>query len=233
MRGLAGMTQEILGIKSGVDRRTIQRAETDKPMQMESLSSIASALNVRVSEIIRTAENEDGTNAEDLAAQSLIVLRPVDSGMTLINTLEASFDGKITCEAEPTSENIDVLEAMTSAIEAMMPNPWRTPMEEPVFPLSARLRQAVSLNQQIKQLLDFGIAAFVATYTAKAQMPYYDIDTGEMYVTSRTPRELVTICRIMLAPIARSDRITLKVDDLYVPSKAPAFEPNGLEDIPF
>lgn len=228
------MTQDILGVKSNVDKRTIQRAETGKPMQMESLAGIASALNVPLSQIIESAEKKDGDgdDGEDLAAQSLIVLRPVESGMALINTIHGSFDGKITCEAEPTVDNIDVLTAITSAIEGMMPDPWR-PADEPDFLLSAKLRHAVDLNGQLKQLDGFDIAVYVATYTAQAMMPSFDMDTGEMYISHRTPLSLVNICRIMIAPTARGDRITLKVDDLYVPPKAPVFEPADMEDIPF
>ncbi len=185
--------------------------------------------NVPLTQIIETAEKQDGDDVEDLAAQSLIVLRPAESGMTLINTIHGAFDGKITCEAEPTPENIDALTALTSAIETMMPDPWQAPTDEPATPLSDKMRQAVVMTGQIKQLEGFGIAAYVGTYTAQAQKPNYDMDTGEMYITHRTRMSLVTICRIMLAPLSRGERITLKVDDLYVPPKA-AFD---MEDAPF
>ena len=232
LRRLAGMTQHILGVKSGVDQRTVQRAEAGKPMQMESLSNIASALNVPLRQILAALSDGAEDDADALLAQSLIVLRPTQSGMALINTVAGSFDGKISCEAEPTTDNVDVLTALTSALEGMMPDPWRTPMEEPEFPLSARLRAAVAISGQIEQLAGFGIAVFNATYTAKAQIPYYDMDEGHMSVSGRSPYELVTLCRIIIAPATR-DRISLKVDDLYVPPKAPVFEAADLEDIPF
>jgi transcriptional regulator with XRE-family HTH domain len=233
LRGLAGMTQDILGIKSNVDRRTIQRAEAGNPVQMESLSSIASTLNVPLPQLIDTSGVRHVEETEDLAAQSLIVLRPLQSGKALIDTIAGSFDGKITCECEPTVGNIDALTAITSAVESMMPDPWRTPMEDPKPSLTEQLRKALELSEQIKQLTGHEIAIFAATYTAQAQMPRYNMDTGDMYVSDRTPYNLVTICRIMLAPAARGDRITLKVDDLYVPPKAPAFETTHKEDIPF
>lgn len=232
LRERAGMTQDKLGIMSNVDRRTIQRAEAGKPMQMESLSSIASALNVPLPQILDMSSDKEDYEAEDLLAQSLIVLRPAQSGMALINTVYGSFDGKISCEAEPTAENIEVLTALTGAIEGMMPDPWRTPTEESDIPLSARLRLAVTINEQISQLEKFGIAVFAATYTAKSQIPRYDMDEGHMYVTTRMPFEQVTICRIMIAAVSK-DRITLKVDDLYVPPKAATFEAINTEDIPF
>ena len=232
LRESAGKTQEVLAAMSGIDRRTIQRAESGKAVQMESLSSIASALNVPLTQIIEATDN-DKDDVENLAAQSLIVLRPIQSGMGLINLVQSSFDGKMTCEAEPTTENIDVLTALISTIEEMMPDPWRTPTEKPAPSLSSQLRQAVTLTELIKQLSAFGITAFVGTYTASAQVPYYDMDEGHMYVTNRTPYKLVTICRVMIAQTTRGDRITLKVDDLYVPPKATALEPDSTENIPF
>ena len=153
--------------------------------------------------------------------------------MALINTVHACFDANITCEAEPTVENIEILTGLTGSVEGMMPDPWRSPMQESGTPLSAKLRQAVQLSEQIKQLYGFGIAVYVATYTARTQVPFYDMDTGDMYITTRTPYTLETIGRILIAPIARGDRITLKVDDLYVPPKVPEFEPADMEDIPF
>jgi transcriptional regulator with XRE-family HTH domain len=233
LRRLAGMTQDMLGIKSNMDRRTIQRAEAGRPLQMESLSSIASALGVPLPQLIDTSGVRVAEESEDLAAQSLIVLRPQQSGRALIDMIASSFDGKITCEAEPTTGNIDALTAITSAIESMMPDPWRTPMEDPKPSLTEQLRTALELGEQIKQLTEHEIAIFAATYTAQAQIPRYDMDTGDMYVSQRTPYNLVTICRIMLASAARGDRITLKVDDLYVPPKAPAFGSGDVEDIPF
>ena len=75
MRELAGMTQEKLGLMSRLDRRTIQRAEGNIPIRMESLSDIASALSVPVPQIIDATGCPQSEDAEDLAAQSLIVLR--------------------------------------------------------------------------------------------------------------------------------------------------------------
>lgn len=222
LRSRAGMTQEKLGLMSNVDRRTIQRAEKSTPLQIDSLASIASALNVPLPQITRPTETED--DFEDAQAKSVIVLRPVQSGMALINTVRGSFDGTIGCEAEPTPENIDTLTAIVATIEEAMPNPWRKPTEEPDFPLSARLRVAVDLGEHLKRLEGYSISVFVATYTARTQVPHYDMDEGAMYTTSRTPYELVTICKILLAPANRGDRISLKVNDLYVQPQPPAFE---------
>lgn len=232
LRDFAGMTQEKLGLMSNVDRRTIQRAEAGKPMLIESLSSIASALNVPLTHILNVANGNADYDVEELLAQSLIVLRPTQSGMALINSIHGSFVGNITCEAEPTTENVEVLTALIGAIEGMMPDPWRNPMEDPDFPLSERLRMAVTINEQIKQLDTFGIAVFTAAYTAESQVPRYDMDEGHMYISNRTPYERVTICRIVIA-MANKDRITLKVDDLYVPPKGPVFEATDMEEIPF
>jgi transcriptional regulator with XRE-family HTH domain len=223
LRAAAGMTQEKLAAMSNVHTRTVQRAEKGTPMQAESLADIASALKVQVPQIVRAAELEE-EEVDDLEAKSLIVLRPIVSGMALINTIRGSFDGAITCEAEPTQQNIDPLTELITALEQWMPQPWRSPSDEPEFPLSARLRVAVTLTEQLKVLATHEISVFISTYTAKAQIPRYDYEERQMYITARTPFDLVTICRIVIAPAARGERMTLKVNDLYVKPKAPIFE---------
>jgi transcriptional regulator with XRE-family HTH domain len=228
IRGLregAGMTQEKLAVMSRVDRRTIQRAERGARLQMETLSSLAATLSVPVSQIIVTDVPRD--EIDELKAKSLVVLNRVQSGITLLNIVRDSYEGAISCEADPTPENIDALTAIVSKLEELMPRPWAGPGETIQFPLSERLRTAVAFGDHLKQLEAQDVAFFAGTYTARTQIPRYDPETGEMYTTSRTPFELVTMCRIIVAPASRGERVTVKANDIYVAPQPPAEPPES------
>lgn len=226
LRESAGMTQEKLAAMSKVDRRTVQRAEQGTRLQMETLSSLAATLSVPVSQIIVT-----GAPAEDigeLKSKSLVVLNRIQSAITLLNIVRDSYEGTISCEADPTPENIDALTAIVSKLEELMPQPWLSPRDQVVLSLSERLRTAVAIGEQLKQLESQGIAFYAGTYTARTQMPAYDHETGEMYITNRSPYELVTMCRVMVAPLSQGERITTKANDIYVP-KSPVEQPADVE----
>lgn len=241
LREAAGMTQEKLAIMSNVDRRTVQRAEQGSRLQMESLASLAATLNVPVAQIITV---EDGLGEiDEVTAKSLVVLNRIQSGIKLINIVRDSYEGKITCEADPTMENIDDLTAIVGGLERLMPQPWRKPSDEVEFLLSERLRTAVVFGEQLKNLEAQGVAFYAGTYTAQAQVPSMDYETHAMFITNRTPFELVTMCVIIVAPADRGDRITVQANNIYVPPASKASGPEALQgpqsqlhqgdDIPF
>jgi len=239
LRAVAGMTQEKLALMSRIDRRTVQRAEQGTRLQMETLSSLAAALNVPVSQIIAADAPRD--DVDDLTSKSLVVLNRVVSGISLLNIIRDSYDGKITCEADPTPDNIEALTGVIGKLEELSPDPWRRSGEEPSLSLSDRLRAAVTMGEQLKQLEIQGVGFFAGTYTVRTQIPRPDYETGEMYVTSRTPYELVSFFVVVVAPLTSGDRLTVKASNVYVPpkptpSEAPTFEgpPTvSSEEIPF
>lgn len=222
LRESASMTQEKLGHMSNVNRRTVQRAERGSSLQMETLSSLAAALDVPVSQIVTIGTPPE--DVDDLNAKSLVVLNRIRSGMTLLNIVRNSFEGAITCEADPTSENVEAMTAVVERLEELMPQPWASLHDQVQLALSERIRTAVTIGGYLKKLEEQGIAFFAGTYTARTQMPLYDVDEMAMYITSRIPFELVTICRVVVAPLSQGERMTTKASDIYVPSKAPAFE---------
>ena len=231
------MTQEKLAIMSKVDRRTVQRAEQGTRLQMETLASLAAALNVPVAQIVVAATPADEV-VDELQSKSLVVLNRIQSGMTLLNIVRDSYEGSISCEADPTPENIEALTAVVSKLEELMPQPWAPPQVQLTLALSERLRAAVSIGEQLRQLEALGVAFFAGTYTARTQVPRYDDEMGNMYITDRTPYELVTICRVIVAPLSQGDRLTIKAKDIYVPPKPVAVEAEaeptkGSDDIPF
>lgn len=217
LREAAGMTQDKLAAMSRVDRRTVQRAEQGTRLQMETLSSLAAALGVLVANIIVNGVRHE--DIDDLGAKSLVVLNRIRSGMMLMNIVRDSYEGTISCEAEPTSENIEALSAVITKLESLMPQPWERPHQRLSFPLSERLKAAVEVGEQLRQLEGWGIAFYAGTYTARTQVPTWDGDHGEMFISSRTPYELVTICRVIVAHSGQGDRITTKANDIFVPTK--------------
>jgi transcriptional regulator with XRE-family HTH domain len=229
LREGAGMTQEKLAIMSRVDRRTVQRAEQGTRLQMETLSSLAAALNVPVSQIISTELKVD--EIDELTAKSLVVLNRIQSGIALLNIVRDNYDGRIACEAEPTPDNVDALTSIIGKLEEIMPDPWRRAQDDVTLTLSDRLRAAVAIGEQIKVLEGKGVAFYAGTYTARTQIPWQDYDTGEMQTSSRTPYQLVTNFVVIVAPLSNGERITVKEKNVYAPPKAPAFE-SGFEGPP-
>jgi transcriptional regulator with XRE-family HTH domain len=121
------MTQDKLAVVSNADLRTVQRAEHNRAVQLETLASIAAALGVTVSEI--TVVGEAPVDLPESSApdeHNAVVLRRTSSGKTLLDTLCDSFSGHLDCAADPTQENVDALTAFVEDIENLIANPWRT-----------------------------------------------------------------------------------------------------------
>lgn len=236
------MTQEKLGHMSKVDARTVQRAEASEYLQLETIAAMAEALKVTVGDItmpgtaivpVTTTADEP---AHEAAESNAVVLRRMRSGKMLLDLICDSFSGHLYCAAEPTVENIDMLSAVVEKLEALIPNPWSTPMETETLSLAARLRAAVGLSEQLSQLEKVGIAVFAGTYTARAQVPHYDMDEGQMFTRMNQKFEPVTVCRISVNAIG-VERVTVKVTDEWrEPSPALTKLSNKSEvddDIPF
>jgi transcriptional regulator with XRE-family HTH domain len=232
------MTQEILAHRSNVDCRTVQRAEKSAPLQLETLASLAATLKVTVNELIqddgRTNSTSDAT--AESKERNAVVLRRVVSGKALLDIVCDSFSGKVYCNAEPTSENIDVLSAIVEKLEKLIPNPWENPMENNTVTLADRLRAAVILTAELAELEKAGVAVYAGTYTASAQVPHYDMDEGCMYVRTKQRHEPVTVCRVFVERLG-VERIIVKVDDEWeepAPASPSLLSRLGADDeIPF
>jgi transcriptional regulator with XRE-family HTH domain len=233
LRMQQGMTQEKLAAMSNVNIRTVQRAEKSEFLQLETVASLAAALKVTVPELTFSDGTDESRRDDDDAAdgeRNAVVLRRITSGKILLDILCDSFSGKLYCEVEPTVENVEALTTMVEEIERLIPNPWATPLESDSMSLAERLRTAVAWTTKLAALESFEVAIFAGTYTAKAQVPRFDLDEGHMYTSSGFPFEPVTICRVMLANKS-SDRVVLKVTDKWT-EPTPA-KPESADDIPF
>lgn len=71
-----GWTQEQLAEKSGLTARTIQRLEAGSDVSLDTLNSVATALNVNISELFQTIDDKDKeTTIMELDQDRLIQLR--------------------------------------------------------------------------------------------------------------------------------------------------------------
>ncbi|SRR6266446_3835307 len=148
-----------------------------------------------------------------------------------MDLVSGSFSGKLYCAAEPTEENINALADVVERIEKLIPNPWETPMEAPSLTLSQCLREALAITAQLAELEKFGVAVFAGTYTARAQVPHYDVDEGHMYTKTNQRFEAVTVCRVSINPVG-VERVTVKVSDEW--QDETTFSPLPTDDeIPF
>lgn len=234
LRTQQGMTQEKLAAMSNLNIRTVQRAEKSEPINLETVASLAAALKVTVLDLTASDGANDSNGTDDNGASdgdfNAVVLRRITSGKALLDILCDSFSGKLYCDVEPTVENVETLTTMVEEIERLIPNPWEIPQESISPSLAERLRKAVTWTAKLAALESFDVAIFAGTYTARAQVPRYDVDEGHMYISDRSRFEPVTICRITLAKKNR-DSVIQKVTDKWTepaPTKSEA-----ADDIPF
>jgi transcriptional regulator with XRE-family HTH domain len=232
LRTQQSMTQEKLAAMSSVNNRTVQRAEQSEPLQLDTLASLAAALGVTVGALTLTDGTSDYTAEPDVSESNAVVLRRITSGTALIGLIYDSFSAKLYCAAEPTEENIDALTEMVERIERLIPNPWQSPMEDEGLTLAQRLREALAITARLADLEKFGIAVFAGTYTARAQVPRYDVDEGHMYTRINQRFEPVTVCRVSINPMG-VERVTVKVSDKWQDNQAPASAAPIDDEIPF
>jgi transcriptional regulator with XRE-family HTH domain len=208
------MTQEKLAAMSKVNHRTVQRAERGEFLQLDTLASLAAALGVIVGELILPDDSAEQIEQSETSESNAVVLRRTTSGMALIEIVCDSFSGKLYCAAEPTEDNIATLTDLVERVERLIPKPWALPFEVENLTMAQRLREALVTTSQIAELEKFGIAVFAGTYTARAQVPHFDPDEGQMCIWGHQKFEPVTVCRVSINPVG-VDRITVKVSDKW------------------
>lgn len=226
-RSELGMTQEKLAAMSALNTRTVQRAERGEPMSIETLAQIASALNVKTSDL-RAGHNEDLDDGNPSA--NAVVLHKTDSGKVVRDALARSFAGSIDIEIEPTAENVDLVIGLAETVERMAPEPWDVEkFKTGPGPVSQQLRDAVELNALIDELAKLGVYVFVGTYVSSAVKPRMDGDTYDLYTSIRWKPEPVTIYRVRVSDSSVS-KIAVPAHDEY-PLHRPEPEPAPAADL--
>lgn len=211
MRTAKGISQEKLALMCDVNKRTIQRAEKGQPIALETAAFIAEAMQVP-SSTLRSTQMELFEPATK--AWNDVVLIPVTSGRRIIDVLRNSFEAEVTFDVEPTKENIEPLATFAGLLEPFKPNPWEHPDARYAPGYSEVLEKQAQANEVLPFLSSMGISVFLATYTARRQVPHYNMDEGEMYVTNRTPHEQVQIALVVISDTSSSHLIRKPSDVL-------------------
>jgi transcriptional regulator with XRE-family HTH domain len=218
-----GWSQEKLAIMSGLNTRTIQRAEAGEALSLETFSQVSSALNVPLAEILGDASGAQGESEDGNVA----VLRRCSKGIEIVNLLTKAFNANVTIEVEPEPQWLEDTAALLDEISDLSPDPWR---DKKTITLSDRLRRGAALTQTIQKIEEGGIGVFIGQYTALERVPRYDMDEGHYYVLSTQKPEFVQYAVISIASAA-AEKMTVRVENKYV---EPEIEKLDLDDeIPF
>lgn len=204
----SGWSQEKLAIMSGLNPRTIQRAEAGEPLSLETFSQISSALNVPLAEI--TGEAAVGQNDNDDG--NVVVLRRCVSGVEVVNLLTKAYNADVSIEMEPDPEWVEDTASLLDEISDLSPNPWGPSSD---VSLSDRLRRGAALTQRLQKIGDGGVGLFVGQYTALERIPRYDMDEGHYYVSDRFTQELVQYAVLRIAK-ATLDKMMIRVENKYI-----------------
>jgi transcriptional regulator with XRE-family HTH domain len=213
LRTAKGWSQEKLATMSSVDRRTIQRAESGAPVALETLAFIAEAIEVPPT-TLRAAQLEIFEPKE--RKWNDIVLPPAKSGRRIIEALMASFEAQISFEVEPVIENVKPLAELGTIFETFKPDPWLTPMQRVQWGYSTLLKEQANLNSLLETLAGMGIAVFLATYTAKKQIPSYFVMDGAMVVHGNQDEEEVDIALVVVSD-SSAPHLLRQPKDLWPP----------------
>lgn len=218
-----GMSQEKLGLMTKLNKRTIQRAENGQPVAIETLAFIADALEVKPEDLRGSQFDLFSNGAPPKTTKpGEVVLIEAIKGSRLVNTLRQAFMATFEYEAEPTEENLPLLEEIAEVLNAAWHNPW-----EPTFNQIGQssdaelLRLQAKANRVIPSLHKLGIRIFVGTYRSLQKRPSYDMDEGLMYVTDRTPKELVTNACVVVSDEVTGHLIRIPTDHVELEEEIP------------
>lgn len=210
LRAQLGYTQEKLAAMSGVNIRTIQRAENDGPLELETFNQLAQAL-ATTPLAIQNRKADDSSSNEN----GFVVLRPTLEGAKLVVAIQNAFEATIEYDAEPTDETIDPLVQLVGGLRSVQPQPWDyrwvvhgdgKPSDMDVLRLQLEARKLITL------LASKGIDVFFGTYLASRIVPYADLDTGDMSASSRQKPERCTVVKVRISD-SGPDRIKIPVKD--------------------
>ncbi len=211
LRQAKGYSQEKLAILCDVNKRTVQRAESNEPIALETAAFIAEAIGV-TPVALRLVRDE--LLDEEKKAWNDVVLVPISSGRRIVDALRLSFDASISYDVEPTKANIDPLGTLASLLEPFAPDPWRPYYEQPEWSQAEVLTKQAEVNEVLPTLAEMGITVFLATYTAARQAPLYNMDEGHMYIPRNAQHEQQQIALVVISDTA-SSHLMRRPDDMY------------------
>lgn len=227
-RDRRALTQEALAHQARVNVRTIQRAESGLPVHAETVAEIAAVLGLPPIGLIRPGPiKEAEVQAGDVEEAQTQVLKRVESGETVIATLERATMAVVGCSAEPTAESMPALRNCITALEQHIVDPWDFERTTPLrfTSLLDRLEAVAALNEALSALERQGIALFMAVSSLYVKVPF-GTDEGLMVTKTTQPPSYIRAARFMIADYT-SERIRISADVVW------PLELELPDDIPF
>jgi transcriptional regulator with XRE-family HTH domain len=219
LRTNRALTQEALAGKAKMDVRTIQRAEAGKPIGLQTIQEIASALGVAPSEIMVEERTpvEDTYDGETVA----VVLKPQPSARWLLGTLSDCHDCKLSCSADLIVDMVEPAKEFCNVIRPMLPELWPTSTDDwfssrvrdEASRLADRIDLQAKLNDVMFALRNVGLEVFAGTYVDYKQIPSWDAEEGCFSVRTTQKPEPVKIALVQIAEVQeRSIQMRVKCD---------------------
>jgi transcriptional regulator with XRE-family HTH domain len=189
-----GWSQETLAKASGINGRTVQRAENSDPITRETAAQLAASLGATVNQLMAQEEPE----ADHPNDPNLVVLRRAESARLLIEGLSKSDRHVIDYDFDPTPESVNDLAAFVEMLEMLEPFQERQ-WENPLTDLSSRIRFTAEFSEKMASLAGHGINVFYGEYVIMEARPRWDPEEGCWAVWTLQKPEPMTVARVRLS----------------------------------
>jgi transcriptional regulator with XRE-family HTH domain len=213
LREARALSQEALAARCGLSRKTIQRMERGEEVRPDSLSIVALALGVPVTDF-----TEPPRGRTPAPTDRQITLRRMRSGKAIVQQLVESDIGRIDCDVDACGETIGPLTDVVTALQGLVRERWDVP-KPGGLPLVEGLKLVAALNDNLRRLEAHGIGLNMGHYYRFAALPCGATDET---ATDRQQRALM-ISRVFVTRCAR-ERMQAPVDTEWVGA------PDGLVD---
>jgi transcriptional regulator with XRE-family HTH domain len=205
LRQARALSQEILAARCGLSRKTIQRMERGEEVRPDSLSIVALALGVPVTDFTEAPKGRGTATAEQQ-----ISLRRMRSGKSVIEQLVKSDIGRIDCDVDATGETIGPLTDLVSALQGLVRERWDRPRPERPA-LIEGLKLVAALNDDLRRLEAHGVGLYMGHYYRFAALPG---DASDAHAADRRQKALV-ISRAFITRCAR-ERMQAPIDTEWI-----------------
>jgi transcriptional regulator with XRE-family HTH domain len=165
LRQARALSQEALAARCGLSRKTIQRMERGEEVRPDSLSIVALALGVPVTDFTEAPRGRGSATIEQQ-----ITLRRMRSGKAIVQQLAESDIGRIDCDVDATGETIGPLTDLASALQGLVRERWNTPRPERPA-LIEGLKLVAALNDDLRRLEAHGVGLYMGHYYRFAALP--------------------------------------------------------------
>ena len=207
------MNQEDLAGRAKVSVRTVQRAEAGKPIDLQTVQQIATALGVTPDAIRDTKPTTSGDSSPDEKGLARVVLLRAPNARTLLDVAtacdECRLDHEVDVGRDALDAAIDFCEALGPDLPVLCPEitSFGGSSENPAKKLTERLRLEAKLSASMDQLRERGIGIFVGSYVDVIQRPRFDIDEAVWSTRTNQKYEDVKFGIVRLGPATDSQLV--------------------------